>query len=52
MKKKKREPGEPVEFRPSETLLKKVRTLAAGFKGLLLELCAWEAGSLDTKAPG
>lgn len=48
---KKREPGEPVEFSPSETLFKEVRTLAAGFKGLLLELCAWELESLDMKAP-
>lgn len=47
----KREPGGPVEFRPSETPFKEVRTLAAGFKRLLLELCAWELGSLETKAP-
>lgn len=47
----KREPGGPVEFRSSETRFKEARTLAAGFKTLLLELCAWELGSLDTKAP-
>lgn len=45
-------PGGPVEFRPSETPFKEVRTLVAGFKGLLLELRAWEVGSLDTEAPG